>query len=304
MALPAVRNLKTLIGWDKLAVAAPEKLAALWQACPFVDEVIALTDPKNVWSCAAQMRVGEFGTAVVLPNSLRVAAEALFAGIPQRLGYRRGGRSLMLTKAVPVPPRNPLRLHQRFYYRDLVAALGAPGDDSFPALKLPKIEKPEPILALCPGAEYGPAKRWQADRFAAAARHFLEKNKWKPVVLGAAGDAHIAADLAGQVPGADNLAGTTSLAEFIALLAQAKLVLCNDSGAMHLASALGVPTVAVFGSTEPQMTGPLGPRTEVLRHHVPCSPCFLRECPLDFGCMTSITPAMAIAAGEALLARK
>ena len=114
MALPAVRNLKTLIGWDKLAVATPEKLAALWQTCPFVDEVIALAEPKKVWSSAGQIRAGKFGAAVLLPNSLRAAAEALLAGIPQRIGYRRGGRSMLLTTAVPVPARHPLRLHQRF----------------------------------------------------------------------------------------------------------------------------------------------------------------------------------------------
>ena len=95
--------------------------------------------------------------------------------------------------------------------------------------------------------------------------------------------------------------GKTSLPQFIAALVSARLVLCNDSGAMHLASALGVPTLAVFGSTEPQLTGPMGARSRALRHHVPCSPCFLRECPIDFACMKSITPETAIASAEALL---
>jgi heptosyltransferase-2 len=102
--------------------------------------------------------------------------------------------------------------------------------------------------------------------------------------------------LAEQLPSAVNLAGETTLAEFMSELAGCVLAISNDSGAMHMASALGVPTVAIFGSTEPALTGPLGARTAILRHHVPCSPCFLRDCPLDFACMTSITPAQVVAA--------
>jgi len=132
MALPAVRNLKTLLAHDPLVVAAPEKLAALWQACPFVDQVISLTQPKNLGATARQLRAGKFGAAVLLPNSLRAAAEAFLAGIPGRIGYARGGRRLLLTHALPVPPRNPVRLHQRYYYLDLISALNAPDDDSSP----------------------------------------------------------------------------------------------------------------------------------------------------------------------------
>ena len=152
-----------------------------------------------------------------------------------------------------------------------------------------------------PGAEYGPAKRWPVENFVAVAKHLAEKHRARIVVLGAPVDTPLAEEFVRQMPEAENLAGKTSLAEFMALLGSAKLVLCNDSGAMHLASALGVPTVVVFGSTEPLLTGPLGARAQVLRHHVPCSPCFLRECPIDFGCMKSISPEQAIAAAESLL---
>ena len=300
MSLPAVRNLKTILGGGRLAVAAPEKLAALWQTCPFVDEVISLDRPKSVTACARKLRAGKFGSAVLLPNSFRAAAEAALALIPQRIGYARSGRGFLLTRAVPVPPRNPARLHQRHYYLHLVAALAEINDESMPALRLPTVpgKTLPPILALCPGAEYGPAKRWPVDRFATVAKHFAEQHKLRPVIFGASGDAPMAAELATLLPEAENRAGQTSLAELIGALATARLVLCNDSGAMHLASALGTPTVAIFGSTEPLLTGPLGARTAVLRHHVPCSPCFLRECPLDFACMTSVTPEMAIGAAE------
>jgi heptosyltransferase-2 len=304
MALPAVRNLKTMLEDDPLAVAAPEKLAALWQKCPFVDRVIALEKPRNLQATARQLRAEKFGSAVLLPNSLRSAAEAWRAGIPQRIGYARGGRGLLLTHTIPAPARNPVRLHQRFYYLDLVTALGGPSDPS-----LPKLRK-EPtivtgwrglVLAICPGAEYGPAKRWPVENFVAVARHFIAKRNAKIVLLGAPGDAPVAEEFARQLPEVENRVGKTSLAEFMAALVMARLVLCNDSGAMHTASALGVPTLAVFGSTEPLLTGPMGARSRVLRHHVPCSPCFLRECPIDFACMKSITPEMAIAEAEALL---
>ena len=304
MALPAVRNLKTLIGHEVLAVATPEKLAALWQACPFVDQVIPLTQPKRLWTTAGEIRTGgKFTSAVLLPNSLRAAAEVFLARIPQRAGYSRDGRRALLTRGVPVPSLNPARMHQRYYFLDLAAALNAPADDSLPELRRPPVaESGAPLLALCPGAEYGPAKRWPLERFAAVARYFIDVHRMRVVLLGAASDAEVADQLIKVLPEAENLTGKTSLAEFMGSLAGAKLALCNDSGAMHLASVLGVPTVAIFGSTEPAMTGPLGPRTAILRHHVPCSPCFLRECPLDFACMTSITPEMVIAAAEKLIA--
>jgi heptosyltransferase-2 len=304
MALPAVRNLKTMLPDEPLAVAAPEKLAALWRRCPFVDRVIALRQPKNLPVTAAELARGKFGTAVLLPNSLRSAAEAWRAGIPQRAGYARGARSFFLTHPVAVPVRNPARLHQRYYYLDLVAALGGPTEASLPKLrKQPTVVSGlrRLVLAICPGAEYGPAKRWPVENFVTVARHFIATRNAKIILLGAAGDVPIAEEFARHLPGIENRVGRTSLSEFMVTLVSARLVICNDSGAMHVASALGVPTLAVFGSTEPQLTGPLGLRSRVLRHHVPCSPCFLRECPLDFACMKSLTPESAIAAAEVLL---
>ena len=241
---------------------------------------------------------------MLLPNSLRSASEAYLAGIPQRLGYARGGRGLLLTHTVPAPVRNPVRLHQRFYYLDLVTALGGPDDPSLPKLRKDPTTVTGSrglVIAICPGAEYGPAKRWPIGNFVAVARHFIATRHAKIVLLGAAGDVPFAEEFARQLPGIDNRVGRTSLDEFMAALVSARLVICNDSGAMHLASALGVPTMAVFGSTEPHLTGPMGPRSRVLRHHVPCSPCFLRECPIDFACMKGIKPEAAILAAETML---
>ncbi len=304
MALPAVRNLKAMIGDDPLTLATPEKLAELWRKCPFVDEVLILSAPKSISTSAAELRAGNFGSAVLLPNSLRAAAEVWQAGIPQRIGYARGGRSLLLTERIPPPPRNPARMHQRYYYLDLVTALGGPSDAS-----LPKLRKDPTVvtgwrglvLAICPGAEYGPAKRWPVENFVAVAKHFIATRQAKILLLGAPVDIPVAEEFVQLLPEVENHVGKTNLSQFLAALVSARLVLCNDSGAMHAASALGVPTLAVFGSTEPQLTGPMGARSRVLRHHVPCSPCFLRDCPLDFSCMKSVTPELAIAAAESLL---
>jgi len=304
MALPAVRNLKTMVMEEALTVAAPEKIAGLWRKCPFVDQVIALQQPKNLPITAAELRDGKFGSALLLPNSLRAAAEAWQAGIPQRIGYARGGRSLLLTRAIPAAPRNPARMHQRYYYLDLVTAIGGPSDAS-----LPKLRKDPTIvtgwrgmvLAICPGAEYGPAKRWPVENFVAVAKHFIATRKARVLLLGAPADVPVGQEFERLLPEVDNRVGKTTLPQFISALVSARLVLCNDSGSMHLASALGVPTLAIFGSTEPQLTGPMGARSRALRHHVPCSPCFLRVCPIDFGCMKSITPETAIGAAEELL---
>jgi heptosyltransferase-2 len=298
-----------LVG-HQLSVAAPEKLVALWQACPFVNHVIALDKPKNIRAVAAKLHDGQFASAVLLPNSLRAALEAWQARIPNRFGYARGARGFLLTRTIPAPPRNPVRLHQKFYYLDLAAALGAPADPSLPELRLPPAadgaspETPDaqaPIAALCPGAEYGPAKRWPIENFAVVGQALADRG-FQLVILGAPNDAALATQLVEYLPGARNLTGTTTLEQFMRELSRCRLIVSNDSGAMHLASALGVRTVAIFGSTEPALTGPLGPRSTVLRHHVPCSPCFLRECPIDFACMTQIKPAMVLAAADKLLA--
>jgi heptosyltransferase-2 len=153
-----------------------------------------------------------------------------------------------------------------------------------------------PFCALFAGAEYGPAKRWMPDRFAEVARRVTEQFHCRWLLLGGSHDVEIAAaieqELAASQIEADsivNVAGKTTLTELCFLLRICKLLLTNDTGPMHIAYALGTPVVAIFGSTSPELTGPLGARDRVIRHPVECSPCFLRECPIDFRCMERIT---------------
>lgn len=293
IAMPAVRNLKTFLGDEPLTIAAPAKIAAVWRACPFVDEVIALENPRSFFSTASQLRKKKFASAILLPNSLRTALESTLAAIPQIIGYPGDARAWLLTAVVKRATFAFSRQHQKYSYIDLMAALGAPDTDTFPELRhpepAPQTTDSRPQLSLCPGAEYGPAKRWPDSHFIALAKEFIERYNARVVLLGAAKDRDCAAEIAAACPSAENKAGRTSLEEFMSELTRSKLVVCNDSGSMHLSSALGVPTVAIFGSTEPRRTGPLGPRTAVVREHVLCSPCFLRECPLDFSCMHSLT---------------
>lgn len=294
MAMPAVRNLKTLLGTQPLTIAAPAKIASVWRTCPFVDDVIALEQPRSFLRSSAQLRAKKFGAAILLPNSLRTAAEATLALIPQIIGYPGHARAWLLTTVVKKSSFLFSRQHLQYAYIDLMSAIGAPDDATFPTLRSPEdtatAPDAKPQLSLCPGAEYGPAKRWPTAYYAEIARKFLHEHNAHVVLLGAAKDQACAAEITTLCPGVENKVGQTSLDDFILELSRSRLVLCNDSGSMHLASALGVPTVALFGSTEPRRTAPLGPRTDILREHVACSPCFLRECPLDFRCMTALTP--------------
>jgi lipopolysaccharide heptosyltransferase II len=149
----------------------------------------------------------------------------------------------------------------------------------------------QPIkIGLCPGAEYGPAKRWLPKRFAEAAEKISAQSFVQWILFGTPRDATIGAEIAAVLGDyCVNRVGQTTLGQLIDELRECRLLLTNDTGTMHLAALLGVPVVAIFGSTEPRLTGPLGDGHVVLRHHVECSPCFLRECPIDFRCMKAVS---------------
>jgi heptosyltransferase-2 len=159
-----------------------------------------------------------------------------------------------------------------------------------------------PVLVLCPGAEYGPAKRWPDAHFAAVARHYRAQG-WQVWLLGSAKDAPVTASIAAQAPGTVDLAGRTDLGAACDLIAAADLVVSNDSGLMHVAAAFGRPLVAVYGSSDPGFTPPLSDRARVLTLGLSCSPCFERECPLGhLKCLKDLAPAQVLAAADALLA--
>ncbi len=292
LSLPAVASLKAWLGPRPLAVATPRKLSALWHLCPFVDRVIEIDQPKSVWQTARRLREGGYATALLLPNSPRAALEARLAGIPTVWGRAGWPRSALLNR-----PRLRGDPGERFpkqaaTYLALAEEIGASGSLAIPELRTPSTwsQSPEPVIAFCPGAEFGSAKRWPAESYVALARRLIETTGYPVRLYGAAGDREVCHQIASAVPATESLAGQTTLEEFLASLARSRLVVCNDSGAMHVAALLGVPAVALFGSTDPLRTGPLGTSTRILSHPVPCGPCLRRTCPKDLACLRRIDP--------------
>jgi lipopolysaccharide heptosyltransferase II len=293
MSVPAVRAIKRGRVDAHVTILTPAKLADVWKTVPEVDDVIAIEWDESVFAVARKLRHGDFEVAIVFPNSLRTALEVWLAGISRRIGYPGHHRRRLLNqvfapkkKKTPLPPE-----HQVYHYLALAESVGAiiPADAAHFPISNQQSAIKNPILGLCPGAEYGPAKRWIPERFAEVVRTVHERAGAEWRIFGVAKDRPVADAIiaAAGVPCSDRV-GKTSLAQLIDELRACDLLLTNDTGTMHLAAFLGVPTVSIFGSTEPALTGPLGPSHRVLRHHVECSPCFLRECPIDFRCMKAI----------------
>jgi heptosyltransferase-2 len=299
MSLAALRALRARFPAARIAVLARPWVADLYARGPFADEVIPLTtprgarDPVGKWRLARALAARRFDCAILLQNAFEAAALAWLARIPRRIGYDRDGRGWLLTDAVQVPKPGQTPPHQRFYYLELLRRAGIlaeyPADDAVCLLGVPAVARS--WVGVSPGAAYGGAKRWPAERFAEAAVEVASKIGADIALFGSPEERTLAEEVErriGMRARVENFAGRTSLREFIDLAAACRVFLTNDSGAMHIASALGVPTVAVFGATDPLATGPAGPRWSVVREPVDCSPCLLRECPIDHRCMTRV----------------
>lgn len=299
-----------------IAVAAPPWTLPLLRFMPEVDTGVVLPFAHGALKLLERRRIGQdlarrgFDRAILLPNSLKSALVPWFAGIPARIGYAGEGRSILLTDARRLDKVALPRTIDRF-----VALAGGSVDPATPPrLTLPPgavdgalaaLGLPRPagkLLALCPGAEYGEAKRWPTVHFGEVARaHQAQGGQvW---LFGGPGDRAIAQDVADAAPGAIVLAGRTDLAQAVALLSLADAVATNDSGLMHVAAALGRRVVAIYGSSSPAMTPPLppadAPAAQVLSLALACSPCYQRQCPLGhLNCLKQLEPARVIAALE------
>jgi lipopolysaccharide heptosyltransferase II len=290
MNIPAVEACKKGRPDLHLTVLTPAKLAPLWRRVPAVDAVLALEPSESPRALGRRVRE-RFDAALLMPNSLRVALEAHALRIPYVGGFPGHHRRWLLDRPPEFDPEKCGHHAQR--YLRLVQYYGAPVTDIH-VRRHRKSPGTTPRIGVCPGAEYGPAKRWPAERFAAAMRDFHQKTPAEWVVFGVRGDAPAGDEIIRACPfPVSNRIGQTTLDGLMNELATCDALLTNDTGTMHLAAYLGVPTVAIFGSTEPDLTSPLGDFHAVLRHKVDCSPCFLRECPIDFRCMTRIEPAEA-----------
>jgi heptosyltransferase-2 len=306
MSLPALRVLHEKFPTAEISILAKPWVADLYAREPFCHRVIPYT-PKSLaekWRAARALRPENFDVAILLQNAFEAAAVTFAARIPERVGYARDGRSALLTRAIPVPKPGEIPKHERFYYLELLHRAGI--IDKLPASEMIRLEGApaareagldrfralglgETIIGISPGAAYGTAKQWLPDRFASAASRVARDLGGKIAIFGSASER----ELCGVVQSActapaTNFAGQTSLAGFIEMAAACRVYLTNDSGAMHIASALGVPTVTVFGATDETTTGPTGPLTRIVREPVECSPCLKRECPIDHRCMTRV----------------
>jgi lipopolysaccharide heptosyltransferase II len=291
MSVPAVRAIKNGRPDVHVTIAAPDKIAPMWKLIPEVDAIIPLQN-DSLFSVVRLLREQmPFDAAILFPNSLRVALETSLSGIPRIVGYRGHSRSWVVNQIVREPRKlGPPEHHSLRFFRIARECGGETSKIELPNLNQTSNIKHQTLIGLCAGAEYGPAKRWLPERFAEAAAKITAQSAAQWVLLGTKNDAAIGEQIAAAIGDqCVNRIGQTTLEQLIDELRQCRLLLTNDTGTMHLASLLGVPVVAVFGSTEPRLTGPLGNGHIILRHHVECSPCFLRECPIDFRCMKTVT---------------
>ena len=254
---------------------------------------------------ARELKSNGYTRAFILPHSFKSALVPWLARIPRRIGYAGEARSALLTDARRLDRNAMPRLVDRFVALavsagQLVPTPPAPtvvpnAANANEAMRALGLATRRPIAILCPGAEFGPAKRWPTEHFVALARHLLDVG-YAVWLLGSANDQPAAAPIASAVPGARDLTGRTDLGTAIDLLSLATVVVSNDSGLMHAAAAVGRPLVALFGSSSPVYTPPLSPMARVAKIDIECSPCFQRECPLGhFKCMRELSPELVYA---------
>ena len=321
MTVPALRAIKRGRPDAHITVLTPAKLADVYRLIPEVDDIITFTPQKgrglvrklrgifHVFTVARLVKKSvPFDVAILFPNSIRTAIETWLTGIPRRVGFPgHAPRAWLLNQVLRDKPRKksdgpaPPPIHQVNHYLQIAEFIGGRADMgmeppeaavevSQEEVSPPRVVVPRVRIAICPGAEYGPAKRWLPERFAEVMRAVSEEYETDWFLVGTAKDWPVADDIEkrASLANARNVCGTTTLRELIELLKSCHVLVTNDTGTMHLAALLGLRTISIFGSTEPTLTGPLGPGHVVLRHQVECSPCFLRECPLDFRCMKAI----------------
>jgi len=322
MALPALRAVRKRFADAQIAIVARPYVADIYRDQEICNQLIPY-DPAGSHTgfsgrerLATELRAQKFDVALLLQNAFDAAWLAWRASIPERIGYARDGRSFLLTKAVPLPQQGEIPAHEKFYYLELLRRAGwldSWQDESFISLSVPeeKRRSAEEFLrksgvrqgalriAIGAGASYGSAKCWPPSRFADVANRLQSEMDADVILFGTAAEAAVSTAISADMsrPPID-LTGKTAIADLPGLLSQCHLFIGNDSGAMHVAAAVGLPIVAVFGPTDPFGTAPATPRCIIVQQRPYCSPCFLRRCPTDHRCMSAITADMVEAAAR------
>ena len=308
LSLPALESLKRNFSQAQIWIAAREEIQDLFISLNFVKDVITLpvvNNFKNIKESAKKIKSHHFDISLLLTNSFSSAFLFYLAKIPQRWGYLRDNRGFILTRGVPLKKMDNSPSHQVDYYLNLISALGlqtfppelafplSPEEKNWAKKKLSSLGyKPnKPLVILNPGAYYGPAKRWPASKFAELAKMLQKKKKPEILIVGSPEEVSLAESIASSLDKKPiNTAGATTLRQLAALTSFANLFITNDSGPMHMASALRIPVIAIFGPTDPRITGPFHQPSVVVKKDVPCWPCSYRKCPFDHRCMMDIDP--------------
>lgn len=305
MALPALRTVRSRFPRAEITILARPYVAFIYKDQQVCDNMILVDYQRDM---VGEIQAQKFDVALLLQNAFEAAWCAWRAGIPERIGYARDGRSLLLTKAVPVPEPGEIPPHEQYYYLELLRRAGwldALSNEPFISLHVPQEDRqrankfllscgvnPSGLrIAIGAGASYGSAKCWPPDRFAELANRLQTQSRADVILFGTPAEAPVSSAIAAGMhcPPID-LTGKTAINDLPALLSQCHLFIGNDSGAMHVAAAVGLPVVAIFGPTDPFGTAPVTPRCSLVQEKPYCSPCFLRRCPTDHRCMTRVTP--------------
>ena len=318
MAFPAIEALRRKFPADEISIAAPDGVRDVFAGPETTGRLFfpaSVREGTSLFGAAADFRAEHFDAGLLLTNSFRSALVFALARIPQRWGYDRDGRGGLLTKRVRVR-RTDEPIHMVRYYLELMQGLDIP---TFPPdirlsvtpeeatrsrelLARAGLDPGRPLVILNPGAAYGPAKRWPKERFSALAGILQERRGVEIAVTGTATDRPAAAAICSILrrPAAD-LTGKTTLRELLAVIRAASVFVTNDSGPMHLANALRVPVVALFGPTDPAVTAPYHEPRTILKKDVVCWPCLYRRCPYDHRCLAGISAEETAAAAETYL---
>ncbi len=322
MALPALHAVRKRFPEAEIAIVGRPYVADIYRDQEICDHLIAY-DPSGLHKgfsgrelLAAELRAQKFDVALLLQNAFDAAWLAWRASIPERIGYARDARSFLLTKAVPLPRHGEIPAHERFYYLELLRRTGwldVVQDESFIGLHVPAekrriadeflcksgVRQGVTRIAIGAGASYGSAKCWPPSRFAEVANRLQSEADADVILFGTAAEANVSTAISAELrrPPID-LTGKTAITDLPALLSLCHLFIGNDSGAMHVAAAVGLPIVGVFGPTDPNGTAPVTTRCSIVQQKAYCSPCFLRRCPTDHRCMTAITADMVEAAAR------
>jgi len=320
LCIPALRAVRTRWPQAEISILAKRWVSAVYEGQGLADQLLVLDEAADPLKSLGAAR---FDAAILFQNAFQAAWLAWRAGIPERIGYARDGRTALLTRPFPVPLCGEIPAHEAYYYAELVRRAGwidtlpkideirlsvAPAACEAAGKRMSEagVRGSSRRIAFAPGAAYGSAKCWPPERFAELADRLIARFDADVILFGAPSERDIAERIAsGMRRRPVNLAGQTSIAELSAYFSACDLFIGNDSGAMHVAAGAGVPVVAIFGSTDPEGTAPLTPRRTIVRNAPSCSPCFLRHCPVDHRCMERIeVAAVETAAGAWLETRK